>query len=272
MSGPGEDAGAARSRLEEFAVGLRDTLPLMMGSIAFGVIFGTLATTAGLSAWQTMAMSLFVFSGSAQFIAILLLGSNAGLGAVWFATLVLNLRHLLYAATLVDEVRHLSQAWRFPLAAFLTDETFAVMERRYRTPPSAKADIGPRGGGPNAHWYYVGSCAGMYVNWQFWTAMGIVASERFEELKHWGLEFAMVVSFIGIVMPLLNTRPYWAATIVAGVVSVAANPLPYKLGLMLGALAGIAVGLALDLKQRGLRPPAENPLAPLTDANRKTWA
>jgi 4-azaleucine resistance transporter AzlC len=247
VTASGEHAGAARSRAQEFALGLRDTLPLMMGSIAFGVIFGTLATSNGLSAWQTMAMSLFVFSGSAQFIAILLLGTNSGLAVVWFATLVLNLRHLLYAATLVDEVRHLSQAWRLPLAAFLTDETFAVMERRYRT----------EGGGPNAHWYYIASCIGMYVNWQFWTAMGIVASERFEELKHWGLEFAMVVSFIGIVMPLLNSRPYWAATIVAGVVATVANPLPYKLGLMLGALAGIAVGLALDLKQRGLQPAAE---------------
>ena len=247
MTAAVNDAGASRTRAQEFAVGLRDTLPLMMGSIAFGVIFGTLATSNGLSACETMAMSLFVFSGSAQFIAILLLGTNSGLGVVWFATLVLNLRHLLYAATLVDEVRHLSQAWRFPLAAFLTDETFAVMERRYRT----------KGGGKNAHWYYIASCVGMYVNWQFWTAMGIVASERFDELKHWGLEFAMVVSFIGIVMPLLNTRPYWAATIVAGVVSVVANPLPYKLGLMLGALAGIAVGLALDLKQRGLQPAAE---------------
>jgi 4-azaleucine resistance transporter AzlC len=239
-------AGATRSRVQEFGLGLRDTLPLMMGSIAFGVIFGTLATANGLSAWQTMAMSLFVFSGSAQFIAILLLGTNSGLWVVWFATLVLNLRHLLYAATLVDEVRHLSQAWRFPLAAFLTDETFAVMERRYRI----------QGGGKNAHWYYIGSCIGMYVNWQFWTAMGIVASKRFEHLKDWGLEFAMVVSFIGIVMPLLNTRPYWAAAIVAGIVSVLANPLPYKLGLMLGALAGIAVGVALDLKQRGLQPRA----------------
>ena len=257
MTVSAEHAGAARSRAQEFAVGLRDTLPLMMGSIAFGVIFGTLATSNGLSAWETMAMSLFVFSGSAQFIAILLLATHSGLGVVWFATLVLNLRHLLYAATLVDEVRHLSQAWRFPLAAFLTDETFAVMERRYRLARSANADMRPRGGGPNAHWYYIGSCIGMYVNWQFWTAMGIVASERFEELRHWGLEFAMVVSFIGIVMPLLNTRPYWAATIVAGVVAVVANPLPYKLGLMLGALAGIAVGLALDLKQRGLQPAAE---------------
>jgi len=242
-----DHAGTTRSRGAEFALGLRDTLPLMMGSIAFGVIFGTLATAAGLSPWATMTMSLFVFSGSAQFIAVLLLGSSAGLWVVWFATLVLNLRHLLYAATLVDEVRHLSQAWRFPLAAFLTDETFAVMERRYRL----------QGGGRNAHWYYAASCIGMYVNWQFWTVVGITVGSEYPDIKNWGLQFAMVVSFIGIVMPLLNSRPYWAATVVAGVISVIANPLPYKLGLMLGALAGIAVGLALDLKQRGLQPAAE---------------
>ena len=238
------EGGAATetaSRRHELLTGLRDTLPLMFGSIAFGMIFGTLATAA-VGPWPAMAMSLFVFSGSAQFIAILLLGTGSGLWVIWFATLVLNLRHLLYAATLVDEVRHLSQAWRFPLAAFLTDETFAVMERRYRT----------QGGGRNAHWYYVGSCLGMYVNWQIWTIVGITVGTQFPDIQNWGLEFAMVVSFIGIVVPLLVNLPYWAAAVTAGVVAVVANPLPYKLGLMLAALLGIAVGLVLDLRKRGL--------------------
>jgi 4-azaleucine resistance transporter AzlC len=238
--------------------GLRDTLPFMFGSIPFGVIFGTLATGAGLSAWQTMAMSLFVFSGSAQFIAILLLGTGSGLWVVWFATFVLNLRHLLYAATLVDHVRHLSQAWRLPLAAFLTDETFAVMERRYRI----------QGGGPNVHWYYLGSCFGMYVNWQCWTLVGVTVGREFPDINNWGLSFAMVVTFIGIVVPLLASMPYWAAAATAGLVAVLANPLPYKLGLMLGALAGIAVGVLLDIRRRGMKPPFVAP----EDARKKTWA
>src|SRR6185369_16949808 len=80
--------------------------------------------------------------------------------------------------SLVDHVRHLTQAWRFPLAAFLTDETFAVMERRYRT-QSAKADLRPRGGGANAHWYYLASCFGMYVNWQTWTFLGITVGQNY---------------------------------------------------------------------------------------------
>jgi 4-azaleucine resistance transporter AzlC len=239
--------GRGESRGSEALRGLRDTLPFMFGSIPFGMLFGTLAIAKGLGPLATMAMSLFVFSGSAQFIAVVLLGAGSGLWVVWFATLVLNLRHLLYAATLVDHVRHLSQAWRFPLAAFLTDETFAVMERRYRT----------QGGGPKAQWYYIASCAGMYLNWQFWTFIGITVGQNYPEVQNWGLEFAMVVTFIGIVVPLLTSLPYWAATVTAGLVAVVANPLPYKLGLMLAALAGIVVGVVLDIRKRGLDAPAE---------------
>jgi 4-azaleucine resistance transporter AzlC len=233
--------------LDEAWHGLRDTLPFMFGSIPFGLLFGTMATGQGLSALETMAMSLFVFSGSAQFIAVVLLGGGSGIMVVWFATFVLNLRHLLYAATLVDHVRHLTQAWRFPLAAFLTDETFAVMERRYRS----------QGGARNAHWYYLASCAGMYANWQCWTFLGITVGQNYPQVQEWGLEFAMVVTFIGIVVPLLTSMPYVAAALTAGLVAVIANPLPYKLGLMLASLAGIVVGVVLDIRKRGLNAPAE---------------
>jgi 4-azaleucine resistance transporter AzlC len=269
-------AGAPSARRREFLHGVRDTLPFMFGSIAFGVIFGTSAIGAGLSPLATMAMSLFVFSGSAQFIAVLLLAAHSGAWVVWFATFVLNLRHLLYAATLVDEVRHLRQTWRFPLAAFLTDETFAVMERRYRT----------LGGGPDAHWYYAGSCLGMYVNWQFWTFVGVTIGDRYEVLQAWaaqagyqlppiqdlGFDFAMVATFIGIVVPLLVNLPYWAAAITAGLVAVLANPLPYKMGLMLGALAGIVVGLLLDLRKGGKQPVTDNPILDPDNTQKKTWA
>lgn len=229
------------STVGEFGRGLAATLPLMISAIPFGVIFGTLATGQGLSPLAVMSMSLFVFSGSAQFIAILLLGTGSALGIVWLATLILNLRHLLYAATLVDHVRHLNQGWRFVLAATLTDETFAVMERHYRV----------EGGSPRAHWFYLASCLGMYLNWQFWTYIGIVLGTEFPQIKSWGLEFAMVVTFIGIVMPALRSSPFWAAAAVAGLVATLANALPYKLGLMLGGLAGILAGLAVqELKRR----------------------
>lgn len=228
----------------ELVRGLIATIPLMISAIPFGMIFGTLATNAGLSPLAVMSMSFFVFSGSAQFIAILLLGTGSALGVIWLATLILNLRHLLYAATLVDHVRHLNHVWRFGLASMLTDETFAVMEQRYRE----------QGPSRHAHWYYLASCLGMYLNWQFWTYIGVILGTQFPEIKNWGLEFAMIVTFTGIVMPALRSSPFWLAAIVAGVVASLGHALPYKLGLMLGAVTGILAGLVLQEWRRRQLP------------------
>ena len=91
----------------------------------------------------------------------------------------------------------------------------------------------------------------MYLNWSFWTFIGIVLGTQYEGIENWGLEFAMVVTFIGIVMPALRSRPYWVAAIVAAMVATLGHALPFKLGLMLGALAGIGAGLALqEIKRR----------------------
>jgi 4-azaleucine resistance transporter AzlC len=228
------------SRRHEFWHGLHDTFPLMVGALPFGIIFGSLGIAQGFSPWQVMSMSMFVFSGSAQFMAVGLVASKAAIWVIWAATFVINLRHLLYAATLVSHVRHLPQRWRFPLAALLTDETFAVMDLRYRE----------RGSARNAHWFYFASCISMWLNWNFWTLIGVVVGQSFPDVKNWGLEFAMVATFIGIVVPGLKTPPFWAAAITAGLVSSLLNGLEYKSGLMLGALAGVVVGVTLDLRRR----------------------
>ncbi|PIE35143.1 MAG: branched-chain amino acid ABC transporter permease, partial [Gammaproteobacteria bacterium] len=115
-----------------------------------------------------------------------------------------------------------------------TDESYAVASQRYQSP-------GPVA---NRHWYYLGSAVFMYGNWQLCTFIGIVTGTRFEALADWGLEFAMVVTFIGIVVPLLVTMPMMLCAVVAGTVSLALRDLPNQLGLMVGALAGMLVGLA----------------------------
>jgi 4-azaleucine resistance transporter AzlC len=228
------------SRRDEFWHGLRATFPLMVGALPFGIIFGSLGIAQGFSPVQVMSMSMFVFSGSAQFMAVGLVAAKAAIWVIWAATFVINLRHLLYAATLVSHVRHLPQRWRLPLAALLTDETFAVMDLRYRE----------RGSARYAHWYYFASCIGMWINWNFWTLIGVLVGQSFPDVKEWGLEFAMVATFIGIVVPGLKTPPLWAAAITAGLVATYFNNLDYKSGLMLGALAGVVVGVMLDLRRK----------------------
>jgi 4-azaleucine resistance transporter AzlC len=229
----------AMSRKQEFTCGMRDTLPLILGAMPFGVIFGGLAGAAGLTAWQTLGMSLLVYAGSAQFIAVSLLSGGAGAGVVLLTTLVVNLRHALYSATLQPFVRQLPGRWRLPLAFCLTDETFAVVHKRYAG----------GAGSAHRHWYFLGSCLAMYGNWQLCTLAGVAFGRAVPNLAAWGLDFAMLATFIGIVVPMLRARPQLAAAVAAAAVALAAHALPYKLGLLLAALAGILVGTCLEGRQ-----------------------
>lgn len=227
------------SRLHEFLNGARDTLPLILGAIPFGIIFGTLASAAGLSLWQALGMSLLVFAGSAQFIAVSLLGGGAGMVVLLLTTFVVNLRHALYSATLQPFVRHLPGRWRAPLAFWLTDETFAVVQHRYAA----------RDESAHKHWYFFGSCLAMYTNWQLCTLIGVAFGQAVPNLATWGLDFAMLATFIGIVVPMLRNVPQVAAALVASAVALAFHGLPYKLGLLVAALAGIIVGVWLEQRR-----------------------
>ncbi|MEW6558766.1 MAG: AzlC family ABC transporter permease [Pseudomonadota bacterium] len=240
MSSSSDRPVAGRST--ELRHGARDTIPLLLGAAPFGLIFGALASSSPLGMAGALAMSALVFAGSAQFIALSLLGTGASGLVVVFTTLVVNLRHLLYAASLQPQMARLPQRWRVLLAFWLTDETYATVYHRY-----AQDD-----GAPFKHWYTAGSGAAMYLNWLGWTALGAWLGTANPALTHLGLEFALVATFVGIVVPLLRQQPSMAVALTAAVVAVAARDLPYKLGLMLAACAGVAVGVWMD----GRRGPA----------------
>ena len=231
------------SRSKELLHGARDTLPLILGAIPFGIIFGALAVTAGLTTTEAMALSLLVFAGSAQFIAVSLIATGAGVGVVLLTTFVVNLRHALYSATLQPFVRHLPVRWRAPLAFWLTDETFAVVQQHY-----AKA-----GSSTHKHWYFLGSSLAMYSSWQVCSLIGAVFGQTIPNLAAWGLDFAMIATFTGIVVPKLRSRPQIAAAVVAGATAMLCHGLPYKLGLIGAALAGITAGIWLE-RQRTTSP------------------
>ena len=229
-------------RRVEFWAGVKATLPMVVGAIPFGIIFGAVAVNSGLSAWATAAMSAFVFAGSSQFVAAGLVANGAGIGIIVLTTFVVNLRHSLYAATLAPHVRHLSQRWLLPLGFTLTDETFVVVAERYGRCDAA----------PDRHWFYLGSSVIMYLNWQVCTWIGIVAGQSIPNPAGWGLDFALVVTFIGMLMPGLRTRPIVVCSVVAGATALLAAGLPNQLWLIVAALAGVGAGVVAErLQQRG---------------------
>jgi len=227
-----------RTRTQAFLMGARDTIPMIVGAIPFGIIFGALAVNNGLSVPATLGMSLFVFAGSAQFIAAGLVAEGVGVALIIVTTFIVNLRHALYAASLAPYMHKLAQRWLLPLGFWLTDETYAVVIRQYAQENAS-----------HKQWYHLGSAVTMYTNWQLCTIVGIVAGTQLEGLADLGLDFAMVATFIGIIIPLIKNRPMLVCMLVAGVVAVLTNDVPNKGGLMIAAFAGIGAGIFMEMIQ-----------------------
>ena len=221
--------------------GLRDTIPLTVGTTPFAIIFGTLVVSSGLPPEVALALSAIVFAGSAQFIAISLIGGGAALPLIWLTTFVVNLRHALYSATVQPVTRSWPWPWRVLGAFWLTDEAFAVFEQRMQT--EGERDSLP---------YYLGSVLSFYLNWVGWTAVGAYLGNRIPGVATLGLDFAMIATFAAMIAPQLKALTPLAVAATAGSVAWAAQGLPYKFGLMLAALAGVGVGVLLDYRQRRL--------------------
>jgi 4-azaleucine resistance transporter AzlC len=231
-----DGAHVRAAQWREFRAGARATLPLIVGAIPFGIIFGAVAVNSGLSVWTTAALSLFVFAGASQFVAAGLVASGAGLLVIVLTTFVVNLRHSLYALTLAPFVKGLPQRWLLPLGFTLTDETFLVAVERYQAPDAS----------PWKHWYQAGSAVPMYLNWQLCTWIGIAAGRALPNPGGWGLDFALVITFIGMLIPGLRTRPMIVCAVAAGAAAVLLGGLPNRLGLLAATIAGVAAGMAAE--------------------------
>ncbi len=224
---------------DQFIAGARAELPILLGVAPFGLIFGAIAVAAGLPATLAQAMSSIIFAGSAQFIAAELIAVATPALVLLTTTFIVNLRHLLYSASLAPYVRGLPLRWKMVLAYLLTDEAYAVTIIHYTESDSPAA---------TRHWFFLGAGLALWTTWQLSTAVGIFLGAAIP--ASWSLDFALALTFIGIVIPTLRDRPHAGAALGAGLVAVLAAGWPYKLGLMGAALTGILVGVVLERWQR----------------------
>src|SRR5512136_1947813 len=116
----------------EFLSGVKAELPILLGVAPFGMIYGALAVGAGLPAGMAQAMSAIVFAGSAQFIATQLIGGGAPALVLLLTTFIVNIRHMLYSASIAPYFCPLRPAWKWLLAYLLTDEAYVVAIIHYQ--------------------------------------------------------------------------------------------------------------------------------------------
>jgi 4-azaleucine resistance transporter AzlC len=226
------------TRKGEFWHGVRDEVPILLGVIPFGLIFGALAINARLSSMAAQAMSSVIFAGSAQFIAAQLVGVGTSAVVIVMVIFVVNLRHALYSASVAPHIKHLGPAWKTLLAYLLTDEAYAVTITHYNRDGDAS----------RKHWFYLGAGLTLWCSWQISTAVGIFIGAQMPQ--YWPIDFILPLTFIALVVPALRDRPSVAAAVVAGLVGLLAINFPLKTGLLLAAFIGILTGLAIEGKTR----------------------
>ncbi len=216
-----------------FIDGAIDILPLILAAMPFGILYGALAQASGLTLWTSMAMSFFVFAGSAQFVAVNLLLTAAPVLVIVIATFFVNLRHLMYSANLLEHVKQTPAPLRAIMAFWLTDETFAVVAKKTSTSYDPSS----------IHLYYLGSALTMYSSWQIYSLIGYQLGSQVPDAQTWGLDIAMVLAFIGIVVPLLKTSAMWVCAISALCCSLLTKDWPYQSGLIFSMLLSIGVAV-----------------------------
>jgi len=228
----------ARAVLREFFSGIKAQSPLMIGVIPFGMIYGALAIQLKFPADLAQAMSSIIFAGSAQFVGAPLLATAAPGIIIVLTVFVINLRHALYSASIAPYLKPLHPLWKIVLAYLLTDEAYAIAITHYRADGELE----------HKHWYFLGTSLALWTTWQSSTALGILIGAQVP--PNWPLDFAMPLTFIALVVPMLKNRAYAIAALVAGGVGVLTIGLPYKLGLMLAAVMGIAAGMIVEIKHQ----------------------
>jgi len=219
-----------------FWAGVRAELPLLIGVFPFGMIYGALALNAGLSRFASQMMSSIVFGGSSQFIASQLVHDAAPGFVIVLTIAVVNLRHILYSASLAPYLASLSTPWKTLLSYLLTDEAYAPTIIKYERD----------GVQPSSHWFLLGAGLALWLTWQVSTAFGIFLGAAIPAA--WSLDFALPLTFIAMVVPVLKNRPAIASALSAGIVALVAYSIPFRLGLILAAIVGIVVGTLLENK------------------------
>lgn len=222
---------AEARRAGEFWAGVRAELPLLLGVVPFGLVYGVLGLQAGLPGWAVVAMSAVVFGGASQVVFAQLWGVQVPMPVVVGTVGVVNLRHLLYSASVAHLLRGLPLRWKLVLAYLLTDEAYAAAVGRLRDGPQT----------PQRHWFLFGTGLTLWSGWQAATVAGVGLGATIP--PEWSLDFSIALTFLALLVPALRHRSELLAAAVAGCVALIAQGLPFKLWIVVAALAGMAAGM-----------------------------
>ncbi|MDR2175142.1 MAG: AzlC family ABC transporter permease [Synergistaceae bacterium] len=210
--------------------GMRGALPIILGGVPIGMAHGLLTRQMGFAIELPLFLSLFVFAGSSQFIAVSMLQAGAAPLAVIGTTFVVNFRHLLMSASIAPRLKSWTFLQRFLMGCTLTDETFAVHSANFAA-----------GGADTTEALSLNFT--LYLMWTLSVVSGFQMGNLIERPEVWGLDFALPAMFLGLLLPICTRRPAVAAALCGGAVSLSLHRLGFgSWAAFTGALAGATAG------------------------------
>ncbi|MBV0913253.1 AzlC family ABC transporter permease [Anianabacter salinae] len=221
--------------------GLLDSAPFILVVAPFAMLFGVVATGAGLDLIAAMSMSVIVIAGAAQFTALQLLADNSGALAALAASLAVNLRSAMYSASLVPYIGR-APLWQRALISYaLFDQNYALALQKYET--DATMTVAQRVA------YYAGVTTPVISCWYAFTLVGILAGNQIPEGLP--LDFAVPITFLALVAPMVKTWAHAAAAGTSVVLALALHGMPSGTGILVGGVVAMAAGAAVETWREG---------------------
>ena len=225
------------TRKTPYRQGIIDSSPFILVIIPFASLFGVLASEAGLSVVETMAFSIVVIAGAAQFTALQLMQENAPTVIVLISALAVNLRMAMYSASLTPYIGAAS-LWQRALCAYLTvDQSYVVGVSKFEREPDMKVAARVS--------YFLGAVTPIVPLWYLFTYVGAVLGAQIPD--SWALDFAIPITFLAMIAPMFRTAAHVVAALIAVVVALLAAGVPYSLGLIIAGIAGMMAGAQTEL-------------------------
>lgn len=213
---------------------LADCVPLFLPAIPFGFVLGLAITEGRMPLFVGWLGAPVIMAGAAQ-LAVVTLAGTASLWSVVVAGFVINTRHVMYSAALAPTFQRQPRWMRWFGPFVLIDQVFALVTLQTHRPPH------------EFRRYYLTVGVFFYLNWLWATALGLLVGPLVPE--SWRLAFAPPIMFLGIVLASIDKRPQAAAAVVGGVVGLVTAGLQDRLGILVGAIAGVAAGAYVEFRQ-----------------------
>lgn len=208
--------------------------PIILGYVPIGLAYGMLAQKSGLSALNTVLMSILVFAGSAQLISVGMFAVQAPALSIIMTTFIVNLRHFMMASAIAP---HLKRWRKFELAAFayqLTDETFAVHSAQFSSEVPEKAEV-------------FATNITAQTAWLSGTILGVVIGQAVTDVRPFAFDYALPAMFVVLLVLQIKQWIHVVVAMFTGILAVVLLQAGMtQWNVMAATIIGATIGIILE--------------------------